>query len=167
MCRPLDFCAGRFCLSNISSVESVHALIHWSSRELSAIASSVALEMLMCGRCVRLLGLTSPEYETPQRGRSSIGGHLLASRPGQRCPMRSVLSVSPAAGNSQPRTLMMPLMIPIPVFEPWNLSVAGLTVAVVDALIRCGERTAGLISDARGFNDVGVPEPVWTWLTLP
>lgn len=35
------------------------------------------------------------------------------------------------------------------------LSLAGLTIAVVDALIRYGERTAELISDARGFNDVG------------
>ncbi|KAL2871163.1 uncharacterized protein BJX67DRAFT_218534 [Aspergillus lucknowensis] len=34
------------------------------------------------------------------------------------------------------------------------VSVAGITVAVVDALIKYGERTAELISDARAFHDV-------------
>jgi hypothetical protein len=34
-------------------------------------------------------------------------------------------------------------------------SLAGLTIAVIDALLRYGERTAELISDARGFNGVG------------
>lgn len=34
------------------------------------------------------------------------------------------------------------------------LSVAGLTIAVIDALIKLGERTAELISDANAFENV-------------
>jgi len=34
------------------------------------------------------------------------------------------------------------------------LSIAGLTVAVFDELIKIGDRTAELISDARSFKDV-------------
>jgi hypothetical protein len=34
------------------------------------------------------------------------------------------------------------------------LSVAGLTITVIDGLLKLGERTAELISNARGFDDV-------------
>lgn len=36
------------------------------------------------------------------------------------------------------------------------LSVAGLTIAVVDALIKLGDRTGELISDANAFESVSI-----------
>lgn len=36
------------------------------------------------------------------------------------------------------------------------LSVTGLAITVIDGLIKLGERTAELVSDARAFDDVSV-----------
>jgi hypothetical protein len=40
--------------------------------------------------------------------------------------------------------------------------VTGLSIAIFDQLLKLGERTAQLISDARSFNEVGtLPPPPW------
>lgn len=56
-----------------------------------------------------------------------------------------------------------------PMADP--LSIAALTIAVIDDLIRIGERTAELISDARAFKEVlssyllsSVEDEPLTWL---
>jgi hypothetical protein len=47
------------------------------------------------------------------------------------------------------------------------LSVAGLTIAVIDALIKLGERTGDLISDANGFESVSLFLPRYGNPCLP
>ena len=37
------------------------------------------------------------------------------------------------------------------------VSIAGLTIAIFDQLVKLGERTAGLVSDIKSFGEVSYP----------